>query len=208
MNSIVIIDYGMGNLRSVQKAFEQVGCSAVVTADPAIVARAGKLVLPGVGAFRDCMRNLTDGGFVAPIHAHIAAGKPFLGICLGLQLLFTESEEFGRHRGLGIIPGKVVRFPDGLQEGGEALKVPHMGWNRIAIRRPAPLYQGIADGSFVYFVHSYHVVPDDPAVIATTTDYGQTFCSSIWRDNVMATQFHPEKSQAVGLQMLRNFGEM
>jgi glutamine amidotransferase len=208
MNSIVIIDYGMGNLRSVQKAFEQVGCSAVVTADPAIVARAGKLVLPGVGAFRDCMRNLTDAGFVAPIHAHIAAGKPFLGICLGLQLLFTESEEFGRHRGLGIIPGKVVRFPDGLQEGGEALKVPHMGWNRIAIRRPAPLYQGIADGSFVYFVHSYHVVPDDPAVIATTTDYGQTFCSSIWRDNVMATQFHPEKSQAVGLQMLRNFGEM
>jgi glutamine amidotransferase len=208
MNSIVIIDYGMGNLRSVQKAFEQVGCSAVVTADPAIVARAGKLVLPGVGAFRDCMRNLTDGGFVAPIHAQIAAGKPFLGICLGLQLLFTESEEFGRHRGLGIIPGKVVRFPDGLQEGGEALKVPHMGWNRIAIRRPAPLYQGIADGSFVYFVHSYHVVPDDPAVIATTTDYGQTFCSSIWRDNVMATQFHPEKSQAVGLQMLRNFGEM
>ena len=208
MASIVIIDYGMGNLRSVQKAFEQVGCQAVVTADPAVAARAEKLVLPGVGAFRDCMRNLTEGGFVVPIKAHIAAGKPFLGICLGLQLLFAESEEFGRHPGLGIIPGKVVRFPDGAQEGGEVLKVPHMGWNRISIHRPAPLYQGVPDGSYVYFVHSYYVVPDDPAVIATETGYGQPFCSSIWRDNVMATQFHPEKSQAVGLQMLKNFGEM
>jgi len=208
MNSIVIIDYGMGNLRSVQKAFEQVGCQAVVTTDPALASRADKLVLPGVGAFRDCMRNLTDGGFVAPIRAHIDAGKPFLGICLGLQLLFTESEEFGRHRGLGIIPGKVVRFPAGAQEQGDALKVPHMGWNRIDIHRPAPLYQEVPDGSFVYFVHSYYVVPDDPAVIATETGYGQSFCSSIWRDNVMATQFHPEKSQAVGLQMLKNFGEM
>jgi imidazole glycerol-phosphate synthase subunit HisH len=208
MNSIFIIDYGMGNLRSVQKAFEQVGCTAVVTADPTVVAKADRLVLPGVGAFRDCMRNLTDGGFVAPIHAHIAAGKPFLGICLGLQLLFTASEEFGEHAGLGVIPGKVVRFADHQQFAGETLKVPHMGWNRITIRRPAPLYRGVADGSFVYFVHSYHVVPDDPAVIATTTDYGQPFCSSIWRDNVMATQFHPEKSQAVGLQMLKNFGAL
>jgi glutamine amidotransferase len=208
MSEIVIIDYGMGNLRSVQKAFEQVGCAAVVTADPDLAAQAEKLVLPGVGAFRDCMRNLHDGGFVAPIKAHIAAGKPFLGICLGLQLLFTESEEFGRHQGLGIIPGKVVRFPEGAQERGEALKVPHMGWNRIAIRRPVPLYRGVADGSFVYFVHSYYVIPDDPAVVATETGYGLTFCSSIWHDNVMATQFHPEKSQAVGLQMLRNFGEM
>jgi glutamine amidotransferase len=208
MSSIVIIDYGMGNLRSVQKAFEQVGCQAVVTADPTMVARAEKLVLPGVGAFRDCMRNLTEGGFVAPIRAHIATGKPFLGICLGLQLLFAESEEFGRHPGLGIIPGKVVRFPDGAQAGGEVLKVPHMGWNQIRIRRPAPLYHGVPDGTFVYFVHSYYVVPDDPAVIATETGYGQSFCSSIWRDNVMATQFHPEKSQAVGLQMLKNFGDM
>jgi len=208
MSEIVIIDYGMGNLRSVQKAFEQVGCQAVVTADPAVATRAEKLVLPGVGAFRDCMRNLTEGGFVAPIRAHIEAGKPFLGICLGLQLLFAESEEFGRHPGLGIIPGKVVRFPDGAQEGGDVLKVPHMGWNRISIRRPAPLYHGVPDGSFVYFVHSYYVVPDEPAVIATETGYGRIFCSSIWRDNVMATQFHPEKSQAVGLQMLRNFGKM
>jgi glutamine amidotransferase len=208
MTSITIIDYGMGNLRSVQKAFEQVGCQAVVTADPAVAAQADKLVLPGVGAFRDCMRNLADGGFVAPIKAHVDAGKPFLGICLGLQLLFTESEEFGRHQGLGVIPGRVVRFPDGAREGGAPLKVPHMGWNRIGIRRPAPLYRGVPDGSFVYFVHSYYVVPDDPAVIATETGYGRPFCSSIWRDNVMATQFHPEKSQAVGLQMLRNFGEL
>jgi glutamine amidotransferase len=208
MSEIVIIDYGMGNLRSVQKAFEQIGCQAVVTADPAVAARAEKLVLPGVGAFRDCMRNLTAGGFVPPIRAHIESGKPFLGICLGLQLLFTESEEFGRHPGLGIIPGKVVRFPDGAQEGGDVLKVPHMGWNRISIRRPAPLYHGVPNGSFVYFVHSYYVVPDDPAVIATETGYGQSFCSSIWRDNVMATQFHPEKSQALGLKMLRNFGAM
>jgi glutamine amidotransferase len=207
VSDIVIIDYGMGNLRSVQKAFEQVGCNAVVTADPEVAAQAGKLVLPGVGAFRDCMRNLEQGGFVAPIKAHVAAGKPFLGICLGLQLLFTESEEFGRHRGLGIIPGKVVRFPD-TPPGGDALKVPHMGWNRIGIRRPAPLFRGVDDGSFVYFVHSYYVVPDDPAVIATETGYGATFCSSIWRDNLMATQFHPEKSQTVGLQMLKNFGEL
>jgi glutamine amidotransferase len=208
MTSITIIDYGMGNLRSVQKAFEQVGCDAVVTADPAVAAQADKLVLPGVGAFRDCMRNLTDGGFVASIKAHVAAGKPFLGICLGLQLLFTESEEFGCHQGLGIIPGKVVRFPDGAREASETLKVPHMGWTRISIRRPAPLFRGVPDGSFVYFVHSYYVVPDDPAVIATETGYGRPFCSSIWRDNVMATQFHPEKSQAVGLQMLKNFGEL
>ena len=208
MSGIVIIDYGMGNLRSVQKAFEQVGCAAVVTADPAVAAGAGKLVLPGVGAFRDCMHNLEQGGFVAPIKAHVAAGRPFLGICLGLQLLFTASEEFGRHQGLGLIPGKVVRFPEGVKEQGAVLKVPHMGWNRIAIRRPSPLYREVPDGSFVYFVHSYYVVPDDPAVIVTETGYGQPFCSGIWRDNVMATQFHPEKSQAVGLAMLRNFGGM
>lgn len=208
MSAIVIIDYGMGNLRSVQKAFEQVGGNAVVTADPAVAARADKLVLPGVGAFRDCMRNLEAGGFVAPIREHIASGKPFLGICLGLQLLFTESEEFGRHQGLDIIPGKVVRFPDGAHEGDALLKVPHMGWNRIGLRRPAPLFQGVEDGSFVYFVHSYYVVPADPAVIATETGYGRNFCSSIWRDNVMATQFHPEKSQGVGLKMLKNFGNL
>jgi glutamine amidotransferase len=205
---ITIIDYGMGNLRSVQKGFEKVGFAARVTSDPADVERAEKLVLPGVGAFRDCMDNLRRGGFVDPILSHVESGRPFLGICLGLQLLFTESEEFGRHRGLNIIPGKVVRFSAGMRQGGEELKVPHMGWNQIDIRRPAPIFKGIESGASVYFVHSYYVAPDDPRTIATVTDYGVNFCSSIWRDNVMATQFHPEKSQQVGLKLLENFGKL
>jgi glutamine amidotransferase len=205
---ITIIDYGMGNLRSVQKGFERLGFDARVTADPGDVERAGKLVLPGVGAFRDCMENLRSGGFVEPIKRHIEDGRPFLGICLGLQLLFTESEEFGRHQGLGIIPGRVVRFPAEMRQGGDELKVPHMGWNQIAVRRPAPIFKGVADGAAVYFVHSYYVVPEDEGVVATVTDYGIPFCSSIWRDNVMATQFHPEKSQQVGLAILKNFGEL
>ncbi|HKL49189.1 MAG TPA: imidazole glycerol phosphate synthase subunit HisH [Desulfuromonadales bacterium] len=208
MSDIVIIDYGMGNLRSVQKGIEKVGFTARVTDDPDEVATADKLVLPGVGAFSDCMDSLRQGGFVEPVLHHVDSGKPFLGICLGLQLLFTESEEFGRHKGLGIIPGRVVRFPGDMHQGGEVLKVPHMGWNQIAIRKDAPIFRGIEDGSSFYFVHSYYVVPDDPAVVATETEYGVTFCSSIWRDNVMATQFHPEKSQAVGLQILKNFGEL
>ncbi len=205
---ITVIDYGMGNLRSVQKGFEKVGFAAKVTSDPRDIETAERLVLPGVGAFRDCMANLREGGFVEPILAHVRSGRPFLGICLGLQLLFTESEEFGRHQGLGIIPGKVVRFPDGMRNGAEALKVPHMGWNGIALRRAAPIFSGIDDGASVYFVHSYYVVPDDPEVVATETDYGIPFCSSIWKDNVVATQFHPEKSQQVGLKILENFGRM
>jgi glutamine amidotransferase len=205
---ITIIDYGMGNLRSVQKGFERLGFTAKVTSDPGDVERAGKLVLPGVGAFRDCMDNLRSGGFVEPIKQHIEDGRPFLGICLGLQLLFTESEEFGRHQGLGIIPGRVVRFPSEMRQGGEELKVPHMGWNQITVCREAPIFKGVADGSSVYFVHSYYVVPEDEGVVATVTDYGISFCSSIWRDNVMATQFHPEKSQQVGLAILKNFGDM
>ncbi|MBN2428692.1 MAG: imidazole glycerol phosphate synthase subunit HisH [Deltaproteobacteria bacterium] len=205
---IAIIDYGMGNLRSVQKGLEKCGFDARVTDDPKVVAQADKLVLPGVGAFKDCMNNLLEGGFEEPIHRHIEAGRPFLGICLGLQLLFTESEEFGRHRGLDIIPGKVVRFPETMTVSGEELKVPHMGWNRIAFQKRPPLFEGVQDGSFVYFVHSYYVVPDDPVVVATTTDYGISFCSSIWKDNIVACQFHPEKSQQVGLKILKNFGEM
>jgi glutamine amidotransferase len=205
---ITIIDYGMGTLRSVQKGFEKVGYAARVTSDPADVERAEKLVLPGVGAFKDCMDNLRQGCFIDPILRHVESGRPFLGICLGLQLLFTESEEFGRHQGLNIIPGKVVRFPAGMREGGEELKVPHMGWNQIEIRRQAPIFKGVESGASVYFVHSYYVVPDDPQAVATVTEYGVSFCSSIWRDNVMATQFHPEKSQQVGLRILKNFGEM
>jgi glutamine amidotransferase len=205
---ITIIDYGMGNLRSVQKGFEKVGFEAKVTADPADVRSADKLVLPGVGAFKDCMDNLREGGFVEPILRHVEAGKPFFGICLGLQLLFSESEEFGHHQGLGIIPGKVVRFPADMRIEGENLKVPHMGWNQISLQQDIPLFRGVADGTSVYFVHSYYVVPDDAKAVATITDYGMPFCSAICRDNVMATQFHPEKSQQVGLQILKNFGEM
>lgn len=205
---IAIIDYGMGNLRSVQKGFEKIGSEAVITNDPQVVLRAARVVLPGVGAFRDCMHNLEQGGFVEPILKTIAEGKPFLGICVGMQLLFTDSVEFGLYRGLGVIPGHVLRFPDQMTVAGEKLKVPQMGWNQLSFKRRPPVFEGIDDGSNVYFVHSYYVKPDDSSVIATTTDYGFEFCSSVWKDNVVATQFHPEKSQAVGLQILKNFAEL
>jgi glutamine amidotransferase len=205
---IAIIDYGMGNLRSVQKGFEKVGFDAVVTADPKVLLETDKIVLPGVGAFRDCMHNLEQGGFVEPLLKVIQDGRPFLGICLGLQLLFTESEEFGLHKGLGVIPGRVVRFPDGMVENGEKLAVPHMGWNQISFKNRPPVFEGIEEGSNVYFVHSYYVKPDDESVVATTTSYGIDFCSSIRKDNIVATQFHPEKSQEIGLKILKNFGEM
>ena len=208
MSKVVVFDYGAGNLRSVLNTLGAIGAQYELVDDAAGLESAEKIILPGVGHFGQMVRTLDAMRVRKPILTRIAAGVPFLGICLGLQLLFTESEEFGRHRGLGIIPGKVVRFPDGAREAGKTLKVPHMGWNQIGLRRPAPLFKGVPDGSFVYFVHSYYVVPDDPAMIATETGYGQPFCSGIWRDNVMATQFHPEKSQALGLQMLKNFGEM
>jgi glutamine amidotransferase len=199
---IAIIDYGMGNLRSVQKGFERVGHQAVVTSDPAVVAQADKVVLPGVGAFEDAMAELRARGMVRPVLAAIDAGKPFLGICLGLQLLFDVGYENGRHEGLGVLRGEVLRF-----ELPRDFSVPHMGWNQLEIRRRPPALEGLAEGTFVYFVHSYYVVPQDPAVIATETDYGGRFCSSIWRENVFATQFHPEKSQADGLRILKNFAE-
>lgn len=205
---IAIIDYGMGNLRSVQKGFEKVGFEAVVTSDPNVLMDAERVVLPGVGAFRDCMRNLEEGGFVEPILKVIQQGKPFLGICLGLQLLFTESEEFGKHKGLDVIPGQVLRFPEGMEEAGEELKVPHMGWNQLDIKRPSPLFESVDNGSNVYFVHSYYVKPEDESVVAATANYGIDFCAAIWRDNVVAAQFHPEKSQDKGLAMLKNFATM
>ncbi|SNB47792.1 imidazole glycerol phosphate synthase subunit HisH [Geobacter sp. DSM 9736] len=207
MRKIAIIDYGMGNLRSVQKGFEKVGFEATVTADPKLVLEADKVVLPGVGAFADCMRNLEQGGFVDPLLKVIREGRPFLGICLGLQLLFTEGEEFGVHRGLDVVPGRVVRFPEGMSENGEKLAVPHMGWNQLSFRQRHGVFEGIEDGKNVYFVHSYYVQPAEQSVVATTTDYGIEFCSSICRDNIVATQFHPEKSQDVGLRILRNFAE-
>lgn len=200
---IAIINYEMGNLRSVQKALQRVGHEAIITSDPAEVARAEKVILPGVGAFEDAIAELHRRDLVGPIKDAIAADKPFLGICLGLQMLFDVSYENGKHEGLGILPGEVVRF-----NVPRELKVPHMGWNGLQIRRRPPLLEGLAEGSHVYFVHSYYVKPRDESVIATETDYGGPFCSMIWRGNLFATQFHPEKSQADGLRLLRNFAEL
>jgi glutamine amidotransferase len=202
---IAIIDYGMGNLRSVQKGFERMGREAVVTREPHTILDASKVVLPGVGAFPDCMRNLEEFGLIDAVQKSIRSGKPFLGICLGLQLLFTESEEFGISKGLDIIKGKVIRFKGPEFKG---LKIPHMGWNSLAIKRRPPVMQDVPEGSHVYFVHSFHVVPEDKGVIATTTNYGIDFVSSVWKDNIVAVQFHPEKSQALGLSILKRFGEM
>ena len=202
---IAIIDYGMGNLRSVQKGFERMGHEAMVTSDAKAIQNASKIVLPGVGAFPDCMRNLEQYGLIDAVRKSISSGKPFLGICLGLQLLFTESEEFGISKGLDIINGRVIRFKGPAFAG---LKVPHMGWNSISIKRRAPALQDVPDNSHVYFVHSFHVVPEDKGVIATTTPYGTEFVSSIWKENIFAVQFHPEKSQTLGLSILKRFGEL
>ena len=200
MKDIVIVDYGMANLRSVQKALEKVGCTAVITGDPSRVAEADKVVLPGVGAFRDAIARLHEADLAAPILAHLRSGKPFFGICLGLQLLFTTSYEDGVHRGLDYFPGEIVRFKD-----IPGLKVPHMGWNQLRVRTQAPPLEGLAADASVYFVHSYYAAPRDEALVAAETDYPTPFASAVWRDNVFATQFHPEKSQRVGLEMLRRF---
>jgi glutamine amidotransferase len=197
---IAIVDYGMGNLRSVEKGFLKVGVDARVVREPQAVDDADAVVLPGVGAFRDCIRNLAQTSMTESIMRSIQKGKPYLGICLGLQILFTESEEFGIYKGLDVFKGRVVRFQIDL-------KVPHMGWNNVKILRRTPIFDGIQDESFFYFVHSYYVVPDDTAVISTTTDYGTTFTSMVWKDNIFATQFHPEKSQESGLRILKNFGD-
>ena len=206
---IAIIDYDMGNVRSVQKAFEAVGHQAVITRNRQVIADASHVVLPGVGAFGDCMRNLESYNLIDPIHQSIDSGKPFLGICLGLQLLFTESEEFGSHKGLNVIAGKVIRFQSKAAEDGVGLlKIPHMGWNAIRLKKTSPLLEGLSDGCYMYFVHSYYVAPADEDMVCTATDYGNTFVSSIGRDNIFACQFHPEKSQAGGLRMLKNFGDL
>lgn len=197
---VVVVDYGMGNLRSVQKGFEKVGASAVVSRDLVEIRNAGHLVLPGVGAFPECMRNLNRLNLVEPILEVIEKGRPFLGICLGLQLLFYESEEFGYHEGLRIIPGKVKAFDRNM-----GLKIPHMGWNEVYFRKETPIFRGIDDGSFFYFVHSYYVDPDETEDVAAETEYGVTFTCAVHRDNVFATQFHPEKSQENGLRILKNF---
>lgn len=195
---IAIVDYGAGNLKSVAKAFEFLGVDALLTDDPEVVRDACAVVLPGVGAFRSGYEGLCARGLVAPLRDSIEAGKPFLGICLGLQLLFEESEEDGPAPGLGILKGRVVRF-------GTGRKVPHMGWNQIIRRKDPPMLDGIGDDTFFYFVHSYHVVPEDASIVATETDYGGRFCSSVAVDNLFACQFHPEKSQRWGLRLLENF---
>jgi len=200
---IAIIDYGMGNLRSVQKGFERVGHAAVITSDPDAVARAERIVLPGIGAFEDAIGELRRLELAPAVVRSIDAGKPFLGICLGLQLLFEVGHEGGRHEGLGVLPGEVVRF-----DVPPPLKVPHMGWNQLAVRGRPPLLAGVESGAYAYFVHAYYVAPRDEAVIAATTDYPTPFASMVWRDNIHAVQFHPEKSQANGLRMLRNFAEL
>jgi glutamine amidotransferase len=198
---IAIIDYGMGNLRSVQKGFERAGFEARVTRDAGEITSANGVVLPGVGAFQACMENLVRFQLLEPIREVVRRKRPFLGICLGFQLLFSESEEFGLQKGLDVLPGRVVGF-----KPNDGLKIPHMGWNSIEKKKETPFLDGISSGEYVYFVHSYHVVPSDPALVATTTDYGNEFASSIATDYLFATQFHPEKSQEIGLRILSNFG--
>jgi glutamine amidotransferase len=207
---IVIIDYGMGNLRSVQKGFEHVGITAEIVRDAKAIENASAVVLPGVGAFRDCMGNLKELGLIEPIVRKIEEGTPYLGICLGLQILFTESDEFGRTEGLNLIPGRVRRFAFDREAGGASptLKIPHMGWNTINKVKAPPILQDVPDQAHLYFVHSYYVVPDDESVIATTTNYGIDFTSMVWKDNIYATQFHPEKSQDVGLTILKQFAKI
>ena len=198
--TIAIVDYGVGNLRSAQKAFERCGHAACVTRDAERIASAPGVVLPGVGAFGTCMDNLRSFGLVEPVLDVIRRGTPFLGICVGMQLLFDESDEFGPLPGLGVLPGRIVRFPHDPER-----KVPHMGWNTLRIARRTPHLTGIDDGAYAYFVHSYYPVPADPALTATATPYGEEFASAVGRDHVFGTQFHPEKSQRTGLRLITNF---
>ena len=195
---LVIVDYGAGNLRSVARAVAHAGGQPLITSSGRDVERADALIVPGVGAAADTMANLKRHNMVAPIREYIASGRAFLGVCMGQQALFDVSEEGGEHPCLGVLAGRVVRLPDGL-------KVPHMGWNRVRIVQPHPIFENIPDGSYFYFVHSYYPRPDDAAIVIGETEYGVTFASVVGRDNVVATQFHPEKSGATGLRMYENF---
>jgi glutamine amidotransferase len=200
---LAIIDYQMGNLRSVQKAFERVGHAAAITSDPRVLEQADKVVLPGVGAFADAIAELRRRELVEPIRAAIAADKPFLGICLGLQLLFDVGYEDGEHEGLGVLAGEVRRFDVPAE-----YKVPHMGWNEVSLVRRPPIFGGVENNAHFYFVHSYYVVPRDKSVVAGVASYPEPFCAMAWRGNLFATQFHPEKSQQSGLRLLKNFAEL
>lgn len=209
---IGILDYGMGNLRSVQKAFEQLGGPrAVIVADPHEITGCEKLVLPGVGNFADGMTQLRDGGFIEPVKDFIATGRPLLGICMGMQLLLdhsTEDAEAEPSAGLGVVAGTVLRFNEDQGEGRPRLKVPHMGWNKLEPQEDSPLFAGLDEEAYVYFVHGYYCVPEDESVVAATADYGSPFCAALHTGNVWATQFHPEKSQRVGLHILDNFASL
>ena len=204
---IAVVDYGMGNLRSAQKGLEKAGHGAIITDDPAVIDRAGAVVLPGVGAFKDCYEGLCSRGLVEPILKAAASGKPFLGICVGLQLLFEESEEGMGCKGLGILPGRVVRFPGARNTG---LKVPHMGWNKLkpVPGRHSPLLENTGESPYVYFVHSYYAKPADEALVLATCEYGVEFPAVVGRGNVFAVQFHPEKSQLQGIGILKAFGDL
>jgi len=199
--NLVVIDYGAGNLRSVAIALARLGLDPLVTSEPGAVRSAQALILPGVGAAADTMSNLAQRHLVEPIREYIASGRPFLGVCMGLQVLFSVSEEGGEHSCLDILPGRVRRLPVGL-------KVPHMGWNRVRPRCSHPIFDGISDGAFFYFVHSYYAQPEDPSVVIGETDYGVTFPAVVARDNIVATQFHPEKSAESGLRLYQNFLRM
>ena len=208
---IAICDYGIGNLRSAEKAFQHLGFDAQLTTDPAQLAQANRIVLPGVGNFGECMRNLEQHGFIEPLRAEVAKGKLLLGICVGLQMMFDTSEESPGTAGLGLIKGGVEKFRGVQYDHGhdtQALKVPQIGWNSLSFPRPHPLFKDIASGSFVYFVHSFYAKPADSDDVLASADYGLEFCASAGRDNLMGVQFHPEKSQTVGLNILKNFGEM
>lgn len=206
---IAIVDYGMGNIRSVEKGFHKVGANVRVTSDPKVISSSEGIVLPGVGAFRDCMASLDRLDLIELIKAEIAKGKPYLGICLGLQILFSESEEFGFCKGMGIFKGKVQRFKFDSSAhspaAGIKLKIPHMGWNTVRIVNTPPIFAEIPDNSYFYFVHSYYVSPEGQSIIAAKTHYGIDFTSMVWKDNIFAVQFHPEKSQQSGIKVLNNF---
>lgn len=198
---ITVVDYKLNNLRSIENTLRRLGHAVQVTSDPRVVANADKLILPGVGAFRDAMRNLTELGLAEPFVRRVKAGVPTLGICLGMHLVFSESEEFGRHRGLDLIPGQVRRIPEGVS-------VPHMGWNELKLRKEDPFLRDVQPGSFVYFVHSYYVDPESQDVLLASTDHGIEFAAIVHHENIWATQFHPEKSQHVGERLLDNFARI
>ena len=208
-SAIGVVDYGMGNLRSVSKALESLGFPTLVSGDPKALSSCRGIVFPGVGAFRDCMGNVVRQGLLPFLREYLAEGRPFLGICVGMQLLFSGSEEFGRHEGIGFFPGNVVRFPGDMPgRDGSVLKVPHMGWNDVEVVGDLPALRGIPSGTYFYFVHSYYAAPEDPGNVVCRSTYGVPFAAAVGRGNRLAVQFHPEKSQAAGLRLLGNFGRL